>query len=488
MADAPTVHGLPEPSARVSTGVPGLDRILEGGLLRGGSYLFEGPSGTGKTLLANQIAFHHAATGGKVLYFSLLSESHSRLLQYIQSMEFFDERLVGTEIQYLSGYQALEQGTRPLLDLIRQSLRAQGATLLVIDGLLAVAERTDAHTFRSFLHELQVHSELLGCTVLLVSPVEIGGFRPEHSAVDGIFDLCNTTHGLRDLRQLRVRKFRGSGQISGLHMLGISHRGLQVFPHLEALVASREAPAGEQRAKLSTGVSELDEMMGGGLLAGSTTMIMGAAGTGKTVMSLSFLAAGAAAQEPALYFGFYESPDRLVSKAQSIGLAFREARESGLLRIFWQLPLELLIDRAAEEILTDVRERGVKRLVIDGVNGFRQSSAIPSRAAGFFTALTQELRLLGVTTLLTAECASLFGTEINEPLEGVSAIVENMLLLRYVEYRSSVRRLLGILKLRESDYDPSLRELRITPQGIRLGGTFEGVESLLSGIAVTRQS
>jgi circadian clock protein KaiC len=488
VADASTVRGLQEPPARVSTGVPGLDRILDGGLLRGGSYLFEGPSGTGKTLLANQIAFHHAATGGKVLYFSLLSESHSRLLQYIRSMEFFDARRVGTEIQYLGGYQALEQGTKPLLGLIRQSLHAQGATLLVIDGLLAVAERTDAHTFRSFLHELQVHSELLGCTVLLVSPAQIGEFRPEHSAVDGIFDLCNTSHGQRDIRELRVRKFRGSGHLSGLHKLGIGHGGLQVFPRLEALVASTEAPAAELRAKLSTGVPELDEMMGGGVLAGSTTMVIGAAGTGKTVMGLSFLAAGAALEEPALYFGFYESPQRLIGKAESIGLPLREPSDRGLLRILWQLPLERLIDQAAEEILAHVREQGVKRLVIDGVNGFRQAAATPERTAGFFTALTQELRLLGVTTLLTAESASLFGTEINEPIEGVSAIVENMLLLRYVEYRSSVRRLLGVLKLRESDYDPSLRELRITPQGIRLGGTFEGVESLLSGIAVTRQS
>jgi circadian clock protein KaiC len=484
VAEETEVRGRKKPLERVPTGVPGLDGILDGGLLRGGSYLFEGPSGTGKTLLANQIAFHHAAAGGKVIYFSLLSESHSRLLQYIENMGFFDERLVGRSIQYLGGYQALEQGTKPLLDLIRQSLRAHSATLVIIDGLLAIAERTDAHTFRSFLHELQVHAELLGCTVLLVSPVEIGGFRPEHSAVDGIFDLCNRTHHLRDLRELRIRKFRGSAHLSGLHMFEISAHGLRLFPHLEALVASTEVPPHESRSKLSIGVPELDEMMGGGVLAGSTTMAMGAAGTGKTVLGLSFLAAGA--QEPALYFGFYESPARLVGKAESIGLPLREPSESGLLRILWQLPLERLIDQAAQEILDLVRELGIKRLVIDGVNGFRQIAAVPGRIAGFFTAFTQELRILGVTTLITAESASLFGTEINEPLEGLSAIVENIVLLRYVEYRSSVRRLVGILKLRESDYDPGLRELRITPQGIRLGGTFEGVESLLTGIALSR--
>jgi circadian clock protein KaiC len=125
---------------------------------------------------------------------------------------------------------------------------------------------------------------------------------------------------------------------------------------------------------------------------------------------------------------------------------------------------------------------------LDGLSGFRQSSALPKRTTSFFTALTQELRVLGVTTFLTVESTSLFGTEINEPLEGVSSIVENLVLLRYVEYRSSVRRLIGILKLRESDYDPALRELLITDQGIQLGGSFEGAESLLSGLARTGRS
>lgn len=488
MTDAPDLHRLKEPLARVPTGVPGLDRILRGGLLRGGSYLFEGPSGTGKTLLANQIAYHHAATGGKVVYFSLLSESHTRLLQYVQQMGFFDERLVGREIQYLGGYQALEQGTKSLLDLIRQSLRSKEATLLIIDGLLAITERTDTHTFRTFLHELQVHSELLDCTVLMISPVEIGGFRPEHSAVDGILDFSNSVSGLRDLRQLRVSKFRGSGHLMGLHKLEISDRGIRVFPRMEALAARTEVPPKDQRAKLSTGVPELDEMMHGGVLAGTTTLVVGASGTGKTILGLSFLAAGNARRERALFCGFYESPPRLIGKAEAIGLPMHDYSEGGQVGFLWQLPLEKIIDQTAEEILTQVRERGVTRLVLDGLNGFQQAAAAPERVAGFLTALAQELRLLGVTTLLTVESMSFFGPELREPIKGLSALVENMVLLRYVEYRASVRRLIGILKLRDSNYDPALRELKITAQGIQLGGTFEGAESLLSGIARTSPS
>lgn len=478
---------VPEPLPRIPSGVPGLDRILDGGFLRGSCYLVEGTSGTGKTLLANQVAFHHAASGGTAVYFSLLAESHSRLVQYLQTLELFDQRLVGREIQFLSGYQALQQGLQSLLDLMRESVRAKGATLLVIDGLPAIRERAENGSITGFLHQLQAHSEILGCTVLLISPGEAGAFRPEHAVVDGILELCDTPVGLRSVRELRVRKFRGSDHFVGFHTFEISARGLHVFPRSEALSSATETPPPERSARLPTGVPDLDAMMGGGVMAGSTTMLMGAAGTGKTILSLSFLAAGAAQQEPALYYGFYESPDRLLGKAESVGLPLRSYRESGQLAILWRLPLEKLIDKLAEEILTQVRERGVKRLVLDGLSGFRQTAALPKRMVGFFTALTQELRLLDVTTVLTAESTSLFGTEINEPLEGVSALVENLVLLRYVEYRSSIRRMIGILKLRESDYDPSLRELRITPQGIQLGGTFDGAEALLSGIARTGQ-
>jgi circadian clock protein KaiC len=478
----------PIPMARVPTGVPGLDRVLDGGLLRSGSYLVEGPSGSGKTLLVNQIAYHHAASGGKVVYFSLMAESHVRLLQHLQGMTFFDWSLVGDGIQYLGGHRALQEGVKELLHVIRQSLAAHAATLLVLDGLISIAERTDSGTIRGFLHELQVHTEILGCTLLLVSQEQSGELRPEHAVVDGVFGLCSTIFGLRSVRELHVRKFRGSGHLEGNHTFEITRSGLRIFPRMEVLVQSVEVPPVEDHRRLSIGVRELDEMTGGGICAGTTTMILGASGTGKTILGLHFLAAGAARGEPVLHFGFYEGPPRLIGKAEAVGLPLGGFKERGLLHILWQLPLEKHLDQMAAEILESVQQHRITRLFLDGLSGFRQTSALPKRIAGFFTALAHELRLLGVTTFLTIESVSLFGPELHEPLEGVSALVENMVLLRYVEIRSSVRRLIGVLKVRESDYDPRLRELRITDQGIRLGETFEGAESLLSGIARTGRS
>lgn len=471
------------PPARLSTGVEGLDRILKGGFLRGGSYLLEGPSGVGKTVLANQLAFHHASTGGRTIYMSLLSESYGRLLLHLQGFRFFDESVIGTEILYLGGYQALEEGTRPLLDLILRNLHNQSSTLLIIDGLLGIAERTDSLGLRSFLHELQVHAELLGCTTLLVSPVGTTEFRPEHSVVDGILRFCRSSQGLRNTRELRVQKLRGSAYLGGGHVFEITGDGFRVAPRTEAALGRNTLPPPEAHARLSLGVPELDAMAGGGVLEGTSTMALGAPGTGKTVLGLHFLAAVAQEEGRALHFGFYESPARLIGKAQGVGLPFQELIDRGKLRISWQLPIERPLDFLVEDLLREVREHHISRLFLDGLDGFRQSAAFPERLEGLFTVLTNELRSLGVTTLLTAESATLFGSEVNEPLDGVSAIVENLVLLRYVELHSRVHRMIGILKLRESPSDSNLRELEITERGIRLGDTFQGAESLLSGIA-----
>lgn len=481
MTDDPASEPVGAPP-RVPTGIPGLDVILYGGLLRGSSYLVEGPSGTGKTVLVNQIVFHHAAAGGKVVYFSLFSESHAQLLHHLEGLEFFDRQLVGTAIQYLGGFRALEKDPGNLLDLIRQSLHATPATLLVVDGLLAVDERAGGTRFRTFLHELQVHTELVGCTTLLISPSAAHEFRPEHAAVDGTFVLSTSTFGRRAVRELRVLKFRGSPNLEGSHTFEISPRGIHLYPRMEALAGATEPEPPKWHRKLSTGVPQLDEMIGGGVVAGTSTVLLGATGTGKTVLGLHFLAAGAARGERGLYFGFYESPARLIGKAEGVGLPLGRHVENGLVRLVWQLPLEQLLDRLGEELLAQVREHRAERLLIDGLAGFQQTTALPSRISGFFTALANELRVLGVTTVLTAESSSLFGSGVADPLGGVSTVSENLLLLRYVELGTRVRRMIGVLKLRESDYDPTLRDLTITAKGIQLGGISEGMEGLLSGI------
>jgi circadian clock protein KaiC len=166
-----------------------------------------------------------------------------------------------------------------------------------------------------------------------------------------------------------------------------------------------------------------------------------------------------------------------------MGLDFGAQVERGAIEVAWQSPIELNLDALAEQILAAVRRRRAGRLFIDGLSAFVQGTVYPDRIARYFTALTNELRAQGVTTVFAMETRGLFTREIELPIAGVSAIVHNIVFVRYVELRSQLYRLLSILKMRESGYDNTIREFTISPDGLAVAATFESAEAILSGIA-----
>jgi circadian clock protein KaiC len=204
-------------------------------------------------------------------------------------------------------------------------------------------------------------------------------------------------------------------------------------------------------------------------------------GSGKTSLGLHFFSQSSA-QEPGLFFGFYETPLRLRHKAAGLGIKLDGLIEQGHLEILWHPPTEDILDALGNRLLEAVRRRRVKRLVIDGLLGFQEIAADrPHRIGRFLTALANELRVLNVTTVYTAETRNLIGGVIEGPTIGLSTIAENLILLRYVEIRSQLRRLISVVKMRDSDFDSSLREFRITATGIELAHTFDSAEAILSG-------
>src|SRR5262245_2087145 len=199
--------------ARVPTGIPGLDPIVEGGLLRGGVYFIQGSPGSGKTILGNQACFAHAATGGQAVYMTLLAESHTRMLAHMRRMAFFRPEMVPDQVYYLSAFRVLEQDGLPgLLTVLRKAISARSATLLVLDGLLSAEEAsTSPVAYRKFIHELQIVAAMVGCTALLLSSSERPrAFQPEHTMVDGIIEMGDELRRLRSIRYIIVRKLRGS--------------------------------------------------------------------------------------------------------------------------------------------------------------------------------------------------------------------------------------------------------------------------------------
>jgi len=482
----------PQPIPRVQSGIPGLDTVLHGGFLRGSVYLIDGQPGTGKTVLSNQVAFNHVASGGKVVYVTVLTETHSRLFGHLSSLSFFRPEAIGSSLLYISGYGvAKTQGLKGLLTLLQGAIRDNHATLLVIDGVLhAEALAQSELVFKEFIHQLQIYAELTNCTVLLLSSPGEARRNTNHVAaqtiVDGWIRLSRIRAGMRSARELEVLKFRGSAFMEGGHFMQITHRGVEVYPRAEGLLGSSVGPTEEvtiTRQRMAFGVERLDEMLGGGLLSSSATMLLGPSGSGKTLLGLHFLADGARQQQSGLYFGLNEPLHVMMDAGDQIGLGFSSLVEEGKIHMLWHPALETPLDLLAEQLLNAVREHRVKRLFVDGTDVFSDHSIHTGRLGPFFRALINELHGLGVTTLLSVELSNLFGPSVDIGLEGASAVVENIIFLRYAELRSQLYRLISILKIRRSGYDPAIREFRITHKGIEVADTFESAEAILTGLA-----
>lgn len=476
--------------ARVPSGIPGLDKILRGGFLSGGVFVVDGAPGTGKTILANQMAFAHTANGdGRALFITLLAESHARMMQHMDALSFFDRRRVPDGIVYLSGFHTLEDGgLNGFAKLVRAEMKKRKPTLVVLDGLVTLADSSPSpREFRKFVYELQAYAALEGCVVLLLTSEGVADRRPEHTIVDGVLELEQCRVGMNTQRVLQVRKFRGSDVLLGQHTFRITQDGIVVFPRMEGLLAN---PSGEAEIRddyISTGVETLDAMLGGGLPYGTTTCVVGPTGTGKTTLGLHFLA-GSSGDEPGLHFGFYETPQRLLKKARGIGLSLESLLEQGHLEIIWHPPTEPHLDEIGDRLLQAVARRGVTRLFVDGLAAYYEATADAERITNFFTALTNEFRARGVTTVYTSGTPEVIRSEVTAPPTGIATVLDNLIVLRFVEFRAELHRVLSIVKVGESDFDSKLREFKITSAGIRLSAGFESAEALLSGFARERAS
>jgi circadian clock protein KaiC len=466
-----------EASRLLATGVPGLDIVLRGGLPRGSVHIVEGPPGAGKTILGNQIAYHVAERGARAVYLTLLAESHARLLGHLRSLRFFRPELVGEGVHYASGFKTLEsEGLPGLLRLTREILTQHTATLLVLDGLVAALDvPPSARDYRKFVHELQTLASMTGCTVLLLtSPGRVPSFGPELTMVDGILELGDDLDRLRPLRHLRVRKLRGSDPVRGQHTLFIGQQGISVRPRIEAelLRLPEQALLRPSTERAAFGIRVLDRMLHGGVPLRSTTMVLGPSGVGKTLLGLQFLAQGAERGEPGVYFGFYERPATLLVKAERVQIPIQAAQRRGLLELLWEPFGEASIDSLAERLLHSVRTFHPRRLVLDGLQGFQQAVDIVERLGSILSTITEQLELHEVTTLYTSEADQLLGSVVHSPIRGASAVTHNLLLLRRLEQDAQLRRVISILKMRDSGYDQETRELLVTDRGLEIGDTI----------------
>lgn len=452
--------------ARLNSHVPGLDTILGGGLLAGSSYILQGRPGAGKTILANQIAFAQAEQGGKVLYVTLLAESHDRLFQSLSTLGFYDPARVGRDLTYLSLLRTLrDDGLSALVDVLRTELGRQGSTMLILDGLLTARESGGSDLdVKGFVAELQGHAAFSGCTVLFLTSAAIDDSSPEHTMVDGVLQLNEELFGSRTVRRLRVAKSRGSASLGGLHHYEIGDTGIVVYPRIEAVFHRPTSTDQAPKNRMPSGIAELDTRVGGGLPECSATAVVGPAGSGKTSFGLNFLRL-ATPESPAIHFGFYETPARLSSKARALDIDIDALVASGALTLLWNPLTENVIDSLAYQLLETVKARRASRLVIDGLAGFERAAVDRTRLIEFFAALTNELRAIDVTTVCTWETRGLSAPALNASSPEVLCLFDNVIGMQLDEVDGMIFQGMKVVKVRDSAFAPTVTKL-IIPNSI----------------------
>ncbi len=470
---------------RLATGVAGFDEVLNGGLVRGGVVLIGGQPGTGKTTLGNHLAYNVAAIGGVAIVATVLAETHARILVHLEGFDFFDPTQVAQRVHYVSLYDELTaSGLDGVVDLLRRLVRERQARLLVIDGAGVFEEFAPSPVaFRRFTAELNAQISALGCTAVLLIDHDHEELQTIGFHVDGILVLEDKSVGLRDMRLLHVVKLRGVNHLRGRHHFAITSGGFEVYPRLEATPRAAIPPSVDPRDRQAFEVPGFDEMLHGGLVAGSTTLLEGSPGAGKTIAGLHFIVAGARRGERGLIVRFHEAPAWLIAKATGVGLELGRHVETGGVHIVWHPPLEQSVDAWARELLEAVAKHRPRRLFVDGLADVQRLVVFSERWPALLSALTNALREQGVTSIFATETSTVVGAALNVPVPAVSATIDNTIVLRYVELRSRLRRLVSIVKIRDSDFDPAIREFLIGERGIEVSDMFESTEAILTGVA-----
>jgi circadian clock protein KaiC len=453
---------------RVTTGISGLDRVLGGGIPRGSSVFVTGLPGAGKTVLSEQALFANALRSESVLYVTTLSEPPVKMLHFSRGFQFFHPELLERTVRYADLGDALrEGGAAGALRHLEELVRTHRPEFLVLDSFKVFREHlAEASQYRAFAAELMIVLATWEITSFLVGEYafEEIATQPEFAIADGILHLSGTEESRRQKRYLNVVKMRGADAFLGRHSYEIDNTGLTLYPRMLPTIQA-EYVLSEDR--IGSCVRGLSEMLGGGIPVGSVMLISGGTGTGKTLTALSFAVATASASAPALYVTFEEAPNQLIRNASRLGWDVEGLVEKGALQFMHVSPSELDLDRHAFELSERSDEIKAQLVVIDSISALdlRGDDGDVSSAETLW-ALTDYFKRKGVTLILTTEAYSFFESAIAERRN--SYLSDSILLLRLVEERNDVRRMVNVLKMRWSQHDTALRELCFTASGMEV--------------------
>lgn len=461
-------------SGRLSSGHPRLDLVLGGGIWNDALTLITGDPGTGKTLLAQQFVFANATAERPALYVSTVSEPMEKILRYGRTLAFFDEGAVGRHVFYEDlGGVLDERGLPAFVERLEAVIAEHRPALIVIDSFKALhAFAREPSDFRWFLHDIAARLSATGAAALWVgeySADEISR-EPEFAVADAIISLTSCMSAERQMRVLQVQKLRGSAFLSGQHGYRLSEDGLHVFPRLADSPLREDYDLKPER--ITSGISVLDSMTGG-YWPGSSTLVAGPSGVGKTVLGLSFIFAGAEAGDRGLIASLQENPTQLARTASGFGWDMRHPQ----IEVLYRSSVDLYVDEWVHTVLEAVERTGATRLMVDSLGDLAFASTDPIRFREYVYSFVQRCSARGVSVYMTMEVPDLFHlTRLSE--WGVSNMSDNVVLLQYLRGESRIKRAVTVLKTRASAHEPEIREYRITPTGVVVGQPFDVEQSV----------
>jgi circadian clock protein KaiC len=468
-----------------STGDVGLDRILGGGIPTQSTVVIAGEPGSGKTILTLQTLFLAARRGKKCLYFTTVSEPAIKVMRYVQLFDFFDVELLDTKVIFADLGGTIREGIERTLAEIEARVEEHEPAFVAIDSFRAVGDllRGD-QDLRRFIYDLAVQTTGWGATTLLVG--EYG--RDEHSSfaefaiADGIVRLGSERQELTSVRSLEILKLRGTGYSSGQHFFDITRAGISIYPRVSAPFDVQYQPSAASSERVRTGIEGLDDLLAGGLPRSSSTIVQGATGTGKTLLSLQFLLEGAAGGEKGIFFTLEETPDQLRSIARGLGWDLAALEEQGHLVIKYASPVELSTDRFLHEARLLVCELGARRAVFDSLTTMALGVPSERRYKEMIYAIAKHMRGAEVSLLLTAEIEQLLGS-VQLTGHGISFIADNLIQMRYVEIEGRLERAISVIKARGIQHDSELRSFTIGVGGLQVvRGRFKDMRGVLTGL------
>ncbi len=460
----------------LSTGVPGLDTLLAGGISRYSFVVLTGAPGSGKTTLAHQIMFSLANEQRKALFFTILGEPPLKMLRFQQQYAFFNPALVGSAIKYVNLADDLQKnGFEGVLNRILTEVQAFQPELIFVDSFKSVVQATRGSdpamaSLQYFVQQLGVQLSTWQATTFLIGEYADSAQEenPIFTVADGVIHLCQDMDQNAMVRKVRVIKMRGASHMSGLHTFRITDGGLHVYPRLlSGGIVDAPKGAAFQRGvtRVSTGSGELDDMLGGGIPSGYSVVVTGPSGAGKTVLATSFLKAGALLGEHGIIASF-ESDFLSLSNSP-----LRQLVEAGKVTEVRPHAFDLSIEEIVSDLADAVDRTGARRLVIDSLTALELVLA-PQFRENFQESLFRMLSNLharGVTVLMVRNLPEMGG----QMFSASSFIVDGIISMRYVEHDNKLVKLISCPKLRGSAHSNEVRTFHTMADAIEIGGVLE---------------